>query len=213
MISKRLKTIAKFLGDKKILADVGCDHGYLIIEGFLNYNLKKAYAIDNKEKPLENCINNISKYDFKDQVEFLLSDGLEKLTDYVDVIVFAGMGGQLIIDLIEKDFHKLNDGRLIIQANRNIYDVRKYLTELGYLIYDEEIVQEDGKFYEIVVFEKTDEAVIYNQNELFFGPILLEKKDATLKKKLKKDLDVLENIPYKTKEIEEKINLVKENLW
>lgn len=213
MISKRLKTIASFLEKKEILADVGCDHGYLIIEGFLNYNLKKAYAIDNKEKPLENCKKNIAKYDFSDKVEFLLSDGLERLNDYVDVVVFAGMGGLLIIDLIKKDLPKLNNARLIIQANRNNYDVRKYLTSIGYIIYDEKIVYEDDKFYEIIVFEKSNEEILYNHHELFFGPILLEKKDAILKEKLIKELNQLENIPVKTKEVQDKINLVKEILW
>lgn len=213
MISKRLKEIAKYLENKKILADVGCDHGYVIIEGFLNYNLQKAYAIDNKEGPLENAKNNINAHEFSNKVEFLLSDGLEKLEDYVDVIVFAGMGGLLIIDLLKKDFRKLNNSRLIIQANRNTYEVRKYLTDVGFYIYDEKIVFEDGKYYEIIVFEKTEQPFNYKRNELYFGPVLLERKDSVLKEKMKNELRILNNIPNKNAETLCKINLVKENLW
>lgn len=213
MISKRLKTIAEYLESKKILADVGCDHGYVIIEGFLNYNIEKAYAIDNKEKPLDNARINISKYDFFNKVEFLLSDGLRELESYVDVIVMAGMGGLLILDLLKQDFNKLNDARLIIQANRNNYDVRKYLTENGYYIYDEKIVYEDDKYYEIIVFEKAKQPYIYNYNELYFGPKLLGRKDSVLKDKLHNDLRILNNIPHKNEKIKAKIELVKENLW
>lgn len=213
MVSKRLKEIAKFLNGKKVLADVGCDHGYLIIEGFLNYNLSKAYAIDNKEMPLDNARNNIMKYDFSKNVEFLLSDGLDKMEDYFDVVVFAGMGGLLILELLEKDFRKLYDSRIVVQANRNTYEVRKFLTEKGYYIYDESIVFEDNKYYEIIVFEKTEQPYIYNTNELIFGPVLLERKDNVFKDKLNNDLRILKKIPHKNEEILSKINMVKENLW
>jgi len=213
MISRRIKTIASCLEDKKILADVGCDHGYLIIEGFLNYHLTKAYAIDNKEKPLMSAKTNISKYPFFKNVDFLLSDGLEKLNTNVDVIVFAGMGGLLIIDLIKKDFSKLNEARLIIQANRNIYEVRKYLTENGYYIFDEKMVYEDEKYYEILVFEKAKVNISYSEQELYFGPIFLKKKESIFNEKLKKELTYLESIPYKTNDILEKINMIKEILW
>lgn len=213
MISERLKTIAKYLEKKEILADVGCDHGYVIIEGFEKYNLQKAYAIDNKQGPLDNAKANIKNYNFSDKVIFLLSDGLEELNNYVDVIVFAGMGGLLIIDLLKKDFRKLNNARLIIQANRNSYEVRKYLTEMGYFIYDEQIIFEDSKYYEIIVFEKTDQPYLYNRNELYFGPVLLERKDSILKDKMENDLRILKNIPHKNEEIQYKINMVKENLW
>ena len=213
MISKRIKEIAKYLKGKKILADVGCDHGYLIIEGFHNYNISRAYAIDNKEMPLDNARTNIIKYDFFENVEFLLSDGLAKMEDYFDVVVFAGMGGLLIIELLEKDFKKLNDSRIVIQANRNTYEVRKFLTEKGYLIYDESIVFEDNKYYEIIVFEKTDHPYIYNTNQLIFGPVLLERKDSIFKDKLTNDLRILKNIPHKNEEIITKINMVMENLW
>lgn len=213
MISERLKAIAQSIEDKKILADVGCDHGYVIIEGFHNYKLQKAYAIDNKEGPLDNARTNIRKYDFFDSVEFILSDGLEDMKDYFDVVVLAGMGGLLIIDILKRDFKKLNDARIIVQANRNSYDVRKFLTELGYYIYDEKIVYEDNIYYEIIVFEKTNKAYLYNTSELYFGPVLLERKDNILKDKMNNELRILNNIPQKSEEIKLKINMVKENLW
>lgn len=213
MISNRLKEIAKYLKSAKILADVGCDHGYLIIEGFLNYSLEYAYAIDNKEGPLNNAIKNIKEYDFKNKVEFLLSDGLEKLTQEVDTVVFAGMGGLLINNLLKKDFKKLKNARIIIQANRNSKEVREFLTSKQYEIVNESIIYEDNFFYEIIIFEKTNKILSYFEDELLYGPILLKNKDNLLKEKLLFELSLYEHITKKPQKIIKKIKKIKELLW
>lgn len=213
MFSIRLKTITKYLKDKSSLADVGTDHGYAIIDGFLNYDLKYAYAIDNKKGPLENAKKNISNYTFKDNVSFLLSDGLEKLDKEVDVIVFAGMGGLLIIDLIKKDFHKLFDARLVIAPNRDSYAVRVFLTNLNYDIIAEEVVYEDGKYYEVIVFEKVHKKLNYTDLELKYGPRLLKGKSETFKNKLLFELKKYKKIQHQNAEINKNIKEIEGILW
>ena len=37
MISERIKTLAALVPPAKSLADVGCDHGYLLVEAFQKY--------------------------------------------------------------------------------------------------------------------------------------------------------------------------------
>ena len=90
MISKRIKVVCSHIEPYKIIADVGCDHGYLIKEAFDKYNIEFAYAIDNKIGPLESAKNNLMDYK---NVEFSLSDGLTDLKEDVEVVVIAGMGG------------------------------------------------------------------------------------------------------------------------
>ena len=51
---KRLKTIVQFINEKDIVADIGCDHGYLLKMAIEDKNILKGYAIDNKIGPL-NC--------------------------------------------------------------------------------------------------------------------------------------------------------------
>ena len=53
MISERIKTLAALVPPAKSLADVGCDHGYLLVEAFQKHGLDYAVAIDNKELPLK----------------------------------------------------------------------------------------------------------------------------------------------------------------
>ena len=85
------------------------------------------------------------------------------------------MGGGLICDILENDKIKLNNiKRIIIQANKDEYKVRKYLTDNGFNIIFEEVLEEDNKYYEIGVFEHGSSN--YNDKELFFGPILIRNK-------------------------------------
>ena len=44
----RIEELATFISPYKVIADVGCDHGYLVIEAFEKAGVTKAYAIDNK---------------------------------------------------------------------------------------------------------------------------------------------------------------------
>ena len=81
MISERLKFIASLIPPAKTLADVGCDHGLLIIEAFEKYGLEYAVAIDNKEQPLKSAHENIKKHPFFPKVRFSLSDGLADLKE------------------------------------------------------------------------------------------------------------------------------------
>lgn len=179
MISERIKRISSYIKPYKVIADVGCDHGYLIKYAFDNYNITEAYAIDNKKGPLDSAKNNLKDYN---NVKYFLSDGLDSINDNVEVVVIAGMGGMLIKDIITKNISRINNvKRFVLQANKNVYELRKFMSENNYLISHEEILEEDGKFYEIVVFEKGK--ADYNFDDLFFGPILLkEKNDVFLKK-------------------------------
>ncbi len=173
MISERIKRISSYIKPYKVIADVGCDHGYLIKYAFDNYYIKEAYAIDNKKGPLDSAKNNLKDYN---NVKYFLSDGLDSIDENVEVVVIAGMGGMLIKDIISKNILRINNvKRFVLQANKNVYELRKFMNENGYLISNEEILEEDGKYYEIVVFEKGKEN--YDFDDLFFGPILLKEKN------------------------------------
>ncbi|MFA5542722.1 MAG: class I SAM-dependent methyltransferase [Bacilli bacterium] len=206
-MKKRIKTIASYISPYKHIADIGCDHGYLIKEAIKN-GAVYAQAIDNKIGPLTTAKKNLLK--FENQVDFSLSSGIKNLDPRVEVIVIAGMGGQLIINIIDEDNSKLNNvKRIITQANKNQFELRKYMSEkAGFKIVSEKIIEEDSIYYEIIVFEKG--SANYSDDELYFGPYLLVNKDDIFIKKWNEIVLKLKSL--NKKEVQENIDYINKHL-
>ena len=171
----RLKKIKDYIYPSKVIMDVGCDHGYLIKMALDDKTINKAYAVDNKQGPLNQAKDNLKDFDC---VTFLLQDGLSSFYDDVDCVIVAGMGGDLIIKIIS-DFFKNNDYRkikFILEANKHSEKVRKFMINNGYYINNESIVYEDKKYYEVDSFIYNPDNSSYTDDELLFGPINLNEK-------------------------------------
>ena len=203
---KRIEELTNYIEPFDVIADIGCDHGYLIKIAFDKALIKKAYAIDNKIGPLENAKNNLKDYK---NVSFLLSDGLNDLAEDVEVIVIAGMGGNLVKNILEKNISKLdNVKRIIIEANRNTEIVREFAVNNNLKIVSEKIIEQDSIFYEIIVLEKGKMRL--NPIEIKFGPVLLKNKDEAFLKKWTNQLNIYIN--KKTDKLDKEIKEIKEVL-
>lgn len=195
---KRLKEIIKYINELDIVADIGCDHGYLLKLAIENRNIKKGYAIDNKIGPLNSAKQNLEKYD---NIVFKLSDGLINVDESdINCVVIAGMGGMLINNIFDdsvEKFKKIN--KVIVCPNRNIDKVRLNFNNNGFKIVNESIVFEDSKYYEIIVFEKGNQTL--SDKELYFGPVLLQEKNNIFISKWKEYYNKISNIEHKMDEI------------
>ena len=118
-----------------------------------------------------------------------------------DGIICAGMGGKLIISILQRGSGLLeNMGQLILQPQSEIGEVRAYLRENGFSIARENMVCEDGKYYPMMravhskpdKHSKPDDAHILVYDT--YGRYLLENADPTLKKYLLKQKSKLEEI-------------------
>ena len=210
----RIKNVAKYIKPYKKIADVGCDHGYLIVEAFENYNIDYAIAIDNKSKPLERCNYNLKEKPYYSHVRFSLSSGINDIDSDTEVIIMAGMGGLLIKDLLEENLDKLkNVKRIVIQANKDNYEVRKFLTTHGFKINRECVCLEDKKYYQVISFDKTEEIIKeYNDVELEFGPININRKSLVFKNYISSLLKKLNLIPFENEKIKNRKLILKELL-
>jgi tRNA (adenine22-N1)-methyltransferase len=106
----------------------------------------------------------------------------------VDTITIAGMGGTLITSILENGKDKLSSvKRLILQPNINAVAIRKWFLENTWELVEEEIIEEDGKIYEVLIAEKGEPLKPYEaaqlEKELLLGPILLKRKTEAFKKK------------------------------
>jgi len=136
-------------GRFRCVADVGCDHGYVSIYLVQKGIAETAIAMDVRKGPLSMAENNIREYGLEEKIDLRLSDGLSLLNkDEADALVIAGMGGKLMISILgKKDIRELGIKTAILQPQSDIPEFRQFLRDKGYLIENEKIVFEDGKYY------------------------------------------------------------------
>ncbi|MFU8786821.1 MAG: tRNA (adenine(22)-N(1))-methyltransferase [Candidatus Izemoplasmataceae bacterium] len=190
MLKNRLSTCMTYLKGHHVLYDIGTDHAYLPIAAVKANLINKAYAVDNKIGPLKRAAYNIKLNDLDHVITPVLSSGIEALTEDVDVILMAGLGGNLMYNVFHNQSIK-NVKRLVLQPNNHHESVRK-LTLEGYKIIDETVVTEESIHYIIIVLEKG--TANYSEKEMLFGPYLLKKKEAAYKELLTNEQNYLKTL-------------------
>lgn len=188
-INKRLKLVASYVEDKR-LADIGSDHSYLPIYLAKENKINFAIAGEIVEGPHKVSIKNVNEEGLSAVIECRKAAGLDaiELADNIEVITICGMGGKLIADILEKGKDKLiNRPNLILQPNLGERFVREKLQDLGYTIIAEDIIEEDGHIYEIIV--ATDGQMSLTEDEKNFGKFLPKEKNDLFIKKQKQELD------------------------
>ena len=191
-LSNRLKKIADFVDDDSNLVDIGCDHGLLDIYLVQTKNNIKVVASDINKNALGNAIRNIKKYRLEDTILTVISNGLDSIdVTNLDTIVISGMGTHTIVGILYNNIKKLNKiDTLIIQSNNDIDFLRYKVNKLGYKIVDEVLVEDAGIIYTVIKFRKG--FAFYTRKQLYFGPMLLKRKDELFVKRNKQELKKLE---------------------
>ena len=193
-INKRLKLVASYVKDKR-LADIGSDHAYLPIYLAKENKINFAIAGEIVEGPHKVSIKNVKEEGLSAVIECRKATGLDaiELADNIEVITICGMGGKLIADILEKGKDKLaNKPNLVLQPNVGENFVREKLQELGYEITAENIIEEDGHIYEIIVAKPG--VMNLSEDEINFGKYLLVEKNELFAKKQKLELSKIEYI-------------------
>lgn len=187
VLSKRLHTVAKYIPKKAYFADIGSDHAYLPC--YVCSIDPTAYAIAGEinEGPFQSAKDHVGAHNLTDQIEVVKGNGLEVIGNYpVRQIVIAGMGGGLIRSILDTGKDKLAKiERIIAQPNVDAHYVREWLSLHSFQLVSEQIIKEDGHIYEILIADKGDGLMGYQdlEKELLFGPHLLrEKNDAFIEK-------------------------------
>ncbi len=146
-ISKRLRLCAQLVPPGARVADIGTDHGYLGLYLLQNGRAAHVLAADLRPQPLQTAKLHAAKFGFAGQMEFRLSDGLAEIgPDEADTIVCAGMGGDLIVEILSAcPWLRDRNYTLILQPQSAGQELRRWLGEHGFAIACEQLVQ-DGKF-------------------------------------------------------------------
>jgi ribosomal protein L11 methyltransferase (prmA) len=219
-LSKRLQTIADFVKKGAVVADIGTDHAHIPIYLIKNNIISKAYACDINAGPLEKAKENINYYGVKN-IELRLSNGLEKLkTDEADTFIIAGMGGELIIDILDRGqgfFDKKNT--FILSPHTKIEEVRNYLLRKGLKILKEDMCIDEGKFYTVMEAVYMGKTFSYTKGELLFGKYLIDNKNPVLFEYLKKEKQKYLNIisadginDTRRRELKDRLDIIEETI-
>jgi tRNA (adenine22-N1)-methyltransferase len=184
MLTPRLQAIAEMIPQGASLADIGTDHGYLPIALLKEAQIPYAIAADINEKPLASARKNTGEA-FLDKMQFRLGNGIEPIEPgEVDLVVIAGMGGELISEILSADWEKTRSiPTYILQPMVKVPVLRKFLHENHFRILDEELVREGKKFYQIIKVvhgEEKDFNPIYEE----IGPVILGKAGIVLQEYL-----------------------------
>ena len=133
------------------------------------------------------------------------SDGVLKLNpDEADSVVIAGMGGTLVMKILEEGKKVLVDVKeLVLQPQSDIDKVRKYLYENDYVITAEKMVCEEEKYYPMMHVQHGHMEELADI-EWKYGAFLLKEKNPVLGSFLKKEETtlngVLQNLRQQPKE-------------
>ena len=193
MISKRLELVASFVPQGAVLLDVGSDHAYLPIELVEKGKIERAIAGEVVEGPYQSAVKNVESHGLKEKIQVRLANGLAAFEeeDQVTVITIAGMGGRLIAAILEEGLDKLsNIQRLILQPNNREDDLRIWLQDNVFQIVAESILEEAGKFYEILVVEAGQMEL--SASDVRFGPFLSKEVSPVFVQKWQREAAKLE---------------------
>lgn len=218
-LSKRLNWILEKVDKCETIIDVGTDHGYIPIKLIKDNIASRVIASDINKEPLEKARINASLDGVIEKVDLRLGGGLKTLkSKEVKGIIIAGMGGNLIRDILEADLDKVKDvDYLVLQPAQNPEVLREYLYTHEYEIIDEDICLDEGKYYELfkVKYKKNN---ITKLEDVFYeiSPVMLKKRTETLKSyiedKVEKNNKILNFINDDTEHAKErKKQLIRKN--
>lgn len=148
-LSPRLKMVADMVRPGVVAADIGTDHAYIPIYLLQNQICPRAIASDLRQGPLENARMTIFAAGLMGEIDVRQSDGLDRIGAHeAQDIILAGMGGNLIVDLLARTAWLRNsEKRLLLQPMSHAEDVRQYLCDNGFKILFEQACFEDKRVY------------------------------------------------------------------
>ncbi len=157
VLTPRLKAIVDNVKPCNSAVDVGCDHAQVGIYLAQVGKVENMTVSDINEGPIERARKAVAFVGLTDKITCVKCDGLEGIAPR-DTVIIAGMGGELIRDILEAAEWTKNGCRLILQPMSMGNVLRKYLFENGYRIISETIAREKERIYAIIVAEggKTD---------------------------------------------------------
>ena len=154
-LDNRLALCADFVRDGAKVADIGTDHAYLPVWLCRIGRCDTAIAADINPLPLERGIETINNSGLNNRIEARLSNGLKKISgEEADDIVIAGMGGELISQIIENwEYSKDRSKHFILQPMTKSEELMRWLFANGFSVIKRDCCTAANKCYTVILAE------------------------------------------------------------
>ena len=151
-LSGRLQAVIGLLEPAVLVADVGCDHGYVSIALIRRGLAQGVVAMDVNPGPLARAKAHVEQAGLLTRIDLRRSDGLSALSvGEADAMILAGMGGRLMIRILEQGMEQVRAMKQCILAPQSdVSLLRCFLRGQGLRIGKEDMVKEDGKYYQMM---------------------------------------------------------------
>lgn len=186
-LSKRLQIVADYIKPGGVLADIGSDHALLPVYMLQTGRTPKAIAGEVNPGPFMAAQKAASDAGLSDRLLVRQGDGLAVLSrGEADSISIAGMGGALMSSILDegnKEGKLEGVSELVLQPNIGEDSVREWLVRHHWYLAEEQIIEEDGKIYE-VLHAVRDELAMQKNEELYDGDFLPLSYPSEIKKRI-----------------------------
>jgi len=170
-LCKRLEAVLRLVPEGRVVADIGCDHGYLAC-ALLQRGTPWVAAVDISEPSLEKARLMAEKLSLEERMITRLGDGLDQLESGVEAIVIAGLSANTIASILRANLERAKSiGCLILQPMQDMEGLRRSLMEMGFVIEAEDMVYENRRYYPML--RAVPGHAEYSRDELDLGPCLL----------------------------------------
>jgi len=191
-MDKRLLSLIDNITDGMGIIDVGTDHGHIPVYLASHGYSGNIIASDINSAPLNSGILNAKDAGVSDRIDFILCNGLEKCpADKIDTILIAGMGGDTICGILDRDEWVMDSRYLLVLQPMTKSEVLRYwLVNNGFEILSEQLCEDTGRIYQIII-SRFGGCTKLSDAELFTGEYELVHKSLLFNKRLSK---LIENI-------------------
>ncbi len=175
-VSERLRAIAACVPEHARVADIGTDHGRLLVHVLTDRSAAWAVGIDCRDSPLAEARRTLAAAPphIAARAELRRGDGLAPLwPGEVDTIVIAGMGGRRIAEILAAHPERTKTtARLVLQPTTDWQLLRRHLAQAGLAPVDERIVWERGRAHWMIALAPMAGAWRWDEDDIGFGPLL-----------------------------------------
>lgn len=175
-LSNRLRLLLDQIPEGSRMADIGSDHALLPLAAVESGKAAYAVAGEVNPGPFDAACRAVAAAGREKVISVRRGDGLEVLEPgEADCITIAGMGGSLIASILERGqaAGKLQGvAVLALQPNVGEDILRRWLVNNGWVLITENILEEDGKIYEVLTAVPEVEGTEWS-NEALYRPLAL----------------------------------------